>query len=527
MSEDDDLEVYARISNVDDASLVSELSLAFSSDNMVHSQFDLQDFIRLKSSPNLNDRFKAIRFYGPKMLGNENWVIGLVGMLYDREQSDLALYKDIALKAIPLLTEEPIFLSVSLLKALYARLSDLRSVRKPLLKTLKSPLFSAYVVRHQDDMLGQELRQLALLILGIIGEDLDKDSFLERVGMQPQTRLRPRAHLPSSVSVSSAEPFVSESESVSEKVFLPSLNKRQKTMMLATLETAEVVLSRDVFPVMQENFALMLGAITLLQSETIVFSSQSSHSSDSHDVAVLTDFPFEVSSAFSTHCFVVKQDPLNRIRTFSDQFEKLFSQHYRHILVLFPSVRLWSSSYFATQAAAGALNREIMIIETDTYGLGFRLLLQDLLAVLMERQEFIFLHQRLLHQMARLRYWVVVEDALPLEDVSWYQTLLRLYSPSVSVISPLLAFHSPMTLLKGCQSVGTACDVLRGYVQDYVNETVSAPTQFLVGYSGLFEEAEQLLLFLRRLFPAANIMLELADEHAIKTLGNHIGVALL
>ena len=527
MSEADDLEVYDHVSDAADVNLVSELSLAFSSDRDAYSQQDLQNFIRLKSSPNLKDRFKSIRIYGPNSLGNENWVIGLVGMLYDKGHSDLELYRDIALKAIPLLTEEPIFLSASLLKAMYARLSDLRAVRKPLLKTLKSPIFSDYIVRHQDDMLGQELRQLALLILDSIGEYVDKDAFLERVGMQPLARLRSRAHLPSYIGGVSVESFLSESDSVSEKVFLPSLNKRQKMRLLSSLKAAEIVFSREIFPVMQDNFALMLGVITLLQSETIVFSSQPSYSFQSHDVAVVTDFPFEGSSVFSTHCFVVKQDPLNRIRIFSDQFEKLFAQNYRHILVLFPNSRLWVSSYFATQAAAGALNREIVIVELETYGFGFRLLLEDVLTVLMERQEFVFVHQRLLYQMARLRYWVVLEDALCLEDVGWYQGLLRAYSPSVSVVSPVLAFHSPIALLKGCQSVGMACDVLHGFVQEYVSETVLPPTYFLVGYHGLFEEAERLVFFLKRLFPKSIVNLELADEHAIKTFGNHVGVALL
>ena len=88
----------------------------------------LSQFVALKTSDELSDRLKAVQRFSAESLGEENWLIGLMGMLYDPGNRDPNLLSKIVEELLPFLTTIDSVFVVAILKGFLQRRATLEAM---------------------------------------------------------------------------------------------------------------------------------------------------------------------------------------------------------------------------------------------------------------------------------------------------------------------------------------------------------------------------------------------------------------
>ncbi len=460
-------------------------SLLFQATEKIQSPEQLErlsEFLAAKRSDDPAVRASILTQFTPDQLGQDVWLIGLVGVVYDKVNNDPILLQHVINQLMSYATEysEP-FLLFSVLRAISDRFPDL------------------------PPRVLQDVAQL-----------LQKGNFLheESPEMVRNEALRLAQRL-ADQGISVAAPVVE----VPEAAPLP-LPQRLALMALAQRALTTFVEEKEF-----SNMALLYAALMNVGEMSMGLEGEL-RPTLYEEVGIVTDssacIPTELMGMFAIQVVPAHSDDL--AKAFEEKIMTLFKYRYKHCLVLVPH-RDYSPSFDAVESAKSELKRPITVIDTRMVGSCLGFLIEHLADVLYKtgtRKNTKFMIQNAINH---LRSWVVPQ--LPaVARQPWFKRLPK-RSPLRNDLHPVLALYEEPFVLHSVKHLEEAAELLLQKALEVLAQPHHNYRYVLVEYKTHYTIGLQLLQSMQEKHPSLDIVLRQAPDTVEKLWGDHFSLTLI
>jgi len=230
---------------------------------------------------------------------------------------------------------------------------------------------------------------------------------------------------------------------------------------------------------------------------------------------ILTEYPI----------FVVKEDPEHGIRQYHELFKSLVGHGYSHVVALMPHAEYWMS-YHHAKHAAHKLEHEVSVIDTQLFGLGLGLLLQELCPRVMKVLSVKELLSLTVHLAKSIEYWIVPLTPVSMKNQLWYQKMNRqfgIHDSGWESQIPLISLSHQSAILSRSK---TPTDALLN-LQAVVRSGTIVPLKLIIENHGLLQEASTIGRYFQKQFPICEMTLAATSLNLGNEWGFFIGVAVL
>ena len=223
--------------------------------------------------------------------------------------------------------------------------------------------------------------------------------------------------------------------------------------------------------------------------------------------------------------FVVKEEDDQGIRQYHELFNTIREQGYKHIVVLMPHADHWLS-YHHAKHAAHKLENVVHVVDTELFGLGLGLLLQELCPLAMKSRSVKALMGLVARLVKSINYWVVPLKPGSMKNQLWYQKMNRksvIYDSAwENQIPVILLSHQAGIVSRSATPTGALLDL-----QTAVQVKPEAPLKLIIEHRDLLPEASALGRYFQQQFPHCEITIASTSLHLGNEWGPFIGVAVL
>ncbi len=224
---------------------------------------------------------------------------------------------------------------------------------------------------------------------------------------------------------------------------------------------------------------------------------------------------------------VVPGDMSQYLQGFTDIFQHLLQAGFPRIYAILPDAEYWHACHYAKHASY-KLETQIKVIDSKTFGIGLRLLIEHLVSQFEHGHSVLNIAQATEHTLSRVRYWVIPSLGT-IQNQFWFKRLQK--KPASRKVPPksfpLLSFHEPIEISRVSQSVSESTQALMIIIQDTLEKSSLLPSKIVIEYHLFFQEASLIETFIKKSYPHIALLIQPAHDALSADFGPHIGVAML
>ena len=223
--------------------------------------------------------------------------------------------------------------------------------------------------------------------------------------------------------------------------------------------------------------------------------------------------------------FVVEESEDQEIRQYHDLFMSILDNGYKHVVVLMPHAEHWRD-YHHAKHAAHKLENVVHVVDTQLFGLGLGLLIQELCAPAMKARSVKLLLGMISRLIYSIRYWVVPLTPGAMKKQLWYQKMTRkwvIYDSAWEAQIPVIALSSHSGI------VSRSPNPTKGLVslQEQVQLEKALPLKMVIEHRDLLPEASAIGRYFQQQFPHCEITIAATSLNLGQEWGPFVGVAVL
>ncbi len=223
--------------------------------------------------------------------------------------------------------------------------------------------------------------------------------------------------------------------------------------------------------------------------------------------------------------FVVEESDDHGIRNYHDMFVSIMDEGYKHVVVLMPNAEHWLS-YHHAKHAAHKLENVVHVVDTQLFGLGLGLLIQELCAPAMKARSVKVLLGMITRLIYSIRYWVVPLTPGSMKNQLWYQKMTRklvIYDSAWESQIPVIELSSHSGI------VSRSANPTKGLLslQEQVQLEKAVPLKMIIEHRDLLPEASAIGRYFQQQFPHCEITIAATSLNLGQEWGPFVGVAVL
>jgi len=468
----------------------------------------LNEFLTEKSAidshgkPDEKRRLEIVKQNSVKTVGKENWIIGLVGMIYDRTNQNPALISALIGQIGPFLTENDLFFVVSVLKGFLYRASELnKQQRNAVLQFISDDNFSSYIKNLKPN--SYEHRQI-INVLTALFTKMDRSELLNKFIQQEKVPLTVKKYSPVFT------PFQKEQYANNYKIIVAT-------------RLSYLSLIKSNFTQASKSAATLLSLINIDHIESFLFPKPLEI--DLKRIAIVTDYPLVELTRYP-YIYTVEIDPIRRIKIFFDKFKELLDRGFGQILVILPDGHFWTSCYFAKHASH-QMEQFVKIIDSKTFALGLKVVIQEIAHYIYDMKHSQYIDQTLDKLVSSVRYWVIPASTEPIKTRMWYKKMMKGRRFSKKKPVPLVSFREPLKIVNFFGSALSALSHLESLIDQEYHVRQDQKMKVIVAYKSMYPEAMSLIHQLKQKDKNIRFRVVPASPYAVKKFGTHLGVCII
>ena len=223
--------------------------------------------------------------------------------------------------------------------------------------------------------------------------------------------------------------------------------------------------------------------------------------------------------------FVVDGSADPGIRQYHDLFMSIIDEGYKHVVVLMPHAEHWLD-YHHAKHAAHKLENVVHVVDTQLFGLGLGLLIQELCARAMKARSVKILLGMITRLVQNIRYWIVPLMPGSMKNQLWYQKMTRklvIYDSAWESQIPVIALSSHSGIVS--RSPTPTKGLLS--LQEQVQLEKVGPLKMVIEHRDLLPEASAIGRYFQQQFPHCEITIAATSLNLGQEWGPFVGVSVL
>lgn len=470
--------------NEEKEAILRSMSFAFiKKDPQVSRKDYLDDFLTLKTSGDSSKQSQALKRFSPEKIGRDNWMIGLIGMLYDNSISEGNVIQELIKKSLQNLDEADIFFVRSILKAIIHRSQFLTDDLKRLIDTkLKSPKFQDLIKNNRGTFVGEELRSIANEILDLSGHAATK-KLIEQLAMQP----------------------VIERET-------PTLDK------LHTITEEKIYNAKA----MKKIYPKQKNAPPVKRYSSVHVPARINRKLIKH-VQIISVYPQNNGDTDKNITIVNRLAP-NLYNAFKEAYEVLlYKEQINEIYVILPDRRFFPF-YDSALEASKSFNYQVHVIDTQCFGQGVRYIADAASRSIINKQPTQDLTYLIHSLVNRSQFWVLPQNQEVIRNRDWYRSIVKLESQIPANTSPLINLKStPVIHDSYSQFSDGVFDLMKEIKKSPFSKSVLA-NEIIVYHNELADEAQECVESLKTIVRYVDSKKSAADTLMSSEVGPFVAV---
>lgn len=445
-------------------------------------QESLSQFVSLKSTGKPENYLKAIKEFGADSLGKENWLIGLVGILYDKNMTDSTVMDSLITNLIDHLEDKDVFFVRSIMKGILSRAEDIpEKTRKTLINFLMKPKYRSYLQKYQGQYVGEELRDMIASLFDQIADQNQKYKFLEELALngissKKQVNLTPIKH----------SAFATKAK---QKIYLDKLDDQPHSLITTSSQSGRTVAKTA--------------------KRTIIISPTTHH--------IPLSIPNVVFTPISNNA--AKKE-------LSDSIKSILKMGFEQVILIFPNIELFSLSDLASELTRD-FGQSIVIINSKTVGLALRRLIEECSRCIVNQKPTQDISAVVQKISTTSNYWIIPKNNLSIRKTIWYSNIPTESNKFDLHKIPLIRFNKDQCTFKNKSLFSDSIqDALNEIRLDFTNAG-HIPLEVILEYSaGTKADVSSVQTKLQRLLPSNRILVIYSDAQNQIEIGDYIGIYL-
>ncbi|MFT5170423.1 MAG: fatty acid-binding protein DegV [Candidatus Marinamargulisbacteria bacterium] len=495
---------------------------------------DLQNvskFLEVKSKGSLKEQLSAIRTNSPKTLGGEdNWIVGLIGMAYGSHNGEPALVASIVSALAPYMSNGNEFFVVSIMRSFLDRVDIFnKEATQTFVKTVLTDeaFLEQFAGNKLDWFTKDQLINMTSSILKSLGKLEARQEFLGKVSQHHLEETGQKLLNPNQKSLFEERPQI---ETLRPDSFYDKQVVATKEMYAASLIASLIahgLLSPTLLPILSSSPSLIYSLINVLDLERHIYNIRAQR--DLTRVAILTDHAMLPGFVDNAHIHVIEGDPIYPIRTFFNEYRKLISRGYTTIYVMVPESRYWTSFFYAKQAAI-KMEHCIKVISSKTYGLGLGVFIHEIGKLIFEEEASDRIEETIRAVQKNLRYWVILDRYDKVASTYWFKKMVEVQQQDEKLHedkNPVLAFHGQMGVFGETTSLKKSIDLVEKRIDHICKERGFPPKRIVIVYGDFYAEALLLASDIAQKYTGMDISVVPAGRFLMAQFGSHVSVCMI
>lgn len=475
----------------------------------------LRQFIQVKRGADESDRRNVFKQFNADLLGNENWIVGLLGMMYDRNIKDPVLIGQLVKQLLLSLRDlesksnrdqSTLFYIISILKALMDRSP---SFDGPTRIQIQDIIRDLHLISHTD----KDIREKTFQLMKCLRQE-GASQFKELFETENTTQTAPAT--------------VSDED-------------KTKYFDLSEPPSTEPIYALDDYLNVQASMALgdLLADPTFSIRPLLLMASPSNFidqlcanikSIDLKRLAIVTHPMVQINPVLKhkIHLKLIHVDPIHRIRAIYSAIEELFRDGFGRIVAIMPKAEYWSDFHYARHAAY-RLEEYVSIVDSGLYGLGLSLIIEECIQSLIQlpnpQDHDIGL---LINQLQpHVRHWILIENEKQLNEQYWYHLLRQQHRGPDTHHMPILRMFNNFGIVAIDNTPENGINALVTELTQQQQTEKQKPNRIVIEHHGMVTFIPTLATMLQKAYPNIPIETRTATKTLYQDLGHHISVGII
>jgi len=438
------------------------------------TQSALAHFLQLKQSPLLSDKLAAANL-SPQDVGLKEWVIGMVGLLYDPTVNNPGELQTLIARLLSFVTKDSeLFLLGHSLNAVSTRLAALPPEG---LTQITQILKNSGLLQSKDPVVKQQAQ-----------------SFLDTLSLRGATN--------ETTVLPQAGPAIS------------TLSESARSKLLALL--IQINIFSKIAQTPEKNaWALLYAALMGIETSITALDGESNpYIPDSIGLII------PENSYLAPEWLGIKA--IKSTSQYEEAIKKLYSMHMKRVFALVPHQR-FDTAHEEIYQVLEEIPQRVKAFETQTFGPAFGELVAAIASGLYRSGVKLTSDMLIRQTIDRFRYWVIPQySTVGRED--WFQLLPRRSSMRPNLY-PILNFHHGPACLQALSSHSESIN----YIEQMIQEEISGYDykNIKISYNGHYKMGVELFAKLQSLHPTITIEITESNENVTHFFGQHLSVSLV
>jgi hypothetical protein len=222
-------------------------------------------------------------------------------------------------------------------------------------------------------------------------------------------------------------------------------------------------------------------------------------------------------------------ESIHHIRAFLDQYIKLLLKGYEEIFVFLPDKEYWADYHYAKHAAKD-LTQFVKLFPLPTFGTGISQLTLEIMKEFLKNPQKTRIPNIISQKAPLVRNWVISYDLVTCQELFWFNRLadenLKKRARKQTNKCPIFALHQPFRILGVGNNVIKALEFLEKVIIQDCKTRNYQPNKIIISYSINNHQLITWAKKIKKFFPKTEIALIVTKKVLIKEFGNHISLSL-
>ena len=464
----------------------------------------LLQFFKLKSSminnePDYTKRISAVRNFNPANIGVENWAIGLIGMLYDKNNQNNKLLLILNQQILKYLHQFDAFITSAYLKAVDNRLEWLPIDCRIIISNHISSKNYLSLINNQKWRVYEKSQILRLI------ENIVTKSNTQKVKLQYVKQVLTN----SEKKVTHTQTNTRDINNLNLKTNLTEVQSVQKSFRKNKNESKLYGFTLLNYLVLSPKLLIYL----LLNHEN---RTDNKNKTIPNEIALISVLPLLTKASQS---IFLQEDPVHQIKAYHDKFNYLLDQQFDKVLVLTPDATSFPSYFFAKNAAK-AMSDKIIIIDTKSIGVAYQTLVDEVQKLIIQKKTIIDLKKQISKLIQKKKHFVLFTNKNMISE----SILLNIKNHETLKEKVLLTFDGSIKNIESNSKSEELINIVLSTVKQFINKESSYKIK--INYSINQRDAFEIYNILNNYFDNIIVKIEPSSANIVKKFGPHISIFL-
>ncbi|MFC1771404.1 DegV family protein [Candidatus Margulisiibacteriota bacterium] len=228
------------------------------------------------------------------------------------------------------------------------------------------------------------------------------------------------------------------------------------------------------------------------------------------------------------HITFCKTETIHYIRSFFEQFIERLDAGYNSILVFLPHSGFWPYYVYAKHGAQ-ELGHYVSVFDTQTFGAGMSIIIEEVCAYLKQNNDVHQVSYLIENLYSRLNFFIFPNNLKTWEDKFWFMKLKNKNEKELknAEISPIISLAGKLNLIKVLSNPQKAANFLIKHIKYIINQKGIIPKRAIITHHENNSTALKLGKTLRAIYPNCEISIFIANKNIISEFGQHVSLAII